>query len=100
VVVGALVGLGLLGFAVWRHHHDHDQPLSTRSDPESAATFHFLTVILWFFQVAHALQVSQQINAAQRGDSSADFTILWRHMAEISSRRSGYLPKTSAAAPI
>jgi hypothetical protein len=61
VVLGVLAGLGALCYIVWKHH---------RPNPHGAAD-HFLAVILWFFQVAHALQISQQINAAQRSSSSA-----------------------------
>jgi hypothetical protein len=61
VVLGALAGLAALCYVVWRHQ---------RSTARVAAD-HFLAIILWFFQVAHALQISQQINAAQRLSAGA-----------------------------
>ncbi len=62
VVLGVLAGLGALCYVVWRHH----RPVTR------GAVHHFLTVILWFFQVAHALQLSQQINAAHHSNTGAD----------------------------
>jgi hypothetical protein len=55
VIIGVLAGAALLGYVIARHHRQTGSP------------HHYATVILWFFQVAHTLQVSIQINAAQHG---------------------------------
>jgi hypothetical protein len=61
VVLGSLAALGLLVFAVRRQLRMQADGVRT--------TASFGSIILWFFQVSHTLQVSQQINAAQRGSS-------------------------------
>jgi hypothetical protein len=61
VVLALVGGLALLVYAVWRHHRPVDRK----------AADHYLTLILWFFQVTQTLQVSSQINAAQRDTASA-----------------------------
>jgi hypothetical protein len=77
VVLGGLAGLaGLSYYVVWRHHR-----------PTTRVTVdHFLAVILWFFQVAHALQVSQQINAAQRSTPNDNESGLVSYLPVLSFR--------------
>ncbi len=62
VVLGLLLGLVLLAYVVWRHHR---AAVGTHDN--------YASIALWYFQVSQALQLSAQINAAQRGDAhSAD----------------------------
>jgi hypothetical protein len=59
-VVALLLGLALLAYVVWRHHL-----------ASSGAHHNYASIVLWYFQVSQALQVSIQINAAQSGDALA-----------------------------
>jgi hypothetical protein len=71
VVFALVVAVGLLILLVWRQHRQ----LSRRTSAVHASENPILLAV-WYFQVAHVLQVSLQINAAHRDDGSSGSSFL------------------------